>query len=158
LIELARTWSRTRSNQVEAVFAAAGGQWLDCAGARELLRLINSDWSSKPTFLVLFFAPGGNEIVVVDDLHSDSGLKTLIDDAAKNLWIPVRCTGSWAIDSVWPPESKGIGGSFAIIGSDLNALTHPPGDPQVLQRVLQLSSEIALRWAKRQQKPVDSPS
>ncbi len=157
LLELARTWPRTRSNQVEAVFVAAGGQRLDYAGSREVVRLLKSEWSSKPTFLVLFFAPGaGGEILAVEGPQSHFGSKKLIDDAAKSLWIPIRRTDSWAIAPFWPIASAWIGGSIAIIGSNLNAPADAPVDPQVLHRAIQLSSEIALRWAKNQQKPTDS--
>ena len=122
LLELARTWPRTRSNQVEAVFVAAGGQRLDYAGSREVVRLLKSEWSSKPTFLVLFFAPGaGGEILAVEGPQPQFGSKKLIDDAAKSLWIPIRRTDSWAIAPFWPIASAWIGGSIAIIGSDLNA-------------------------------------
>jgi hypothetical protein len=157
LLELARCWPHTRSKQVEAVFVAAGGQRLDYAGSREVVRLLKSEWSSKPTFLVLFFAPGaGGEILAVEGPRSHSGSKKLIDDAAQSLWIPIRPPDPWAIAPFWPIASAWIGGSIAIIGSNLNASADAPVEPQVLHRAIQLSSEVVLRWAKNQQKPTDS--
>jgi len=157
LLELVRNWPRTRSNQVEAFFVAAGGQRLDYAGSREVVRLLRSEWSSKPTFLVLFFAPGaGDELLVCEDIANSSGLKNLVADAATSLWMPIRRTHSWAIAPFWPIASKWSGQYIAIMGSDLKALSHSPVDPQVLHRAIQLSSEIALRWAKYRQKPADS--
>jgi hypothetical protein len=157
LLELARNWPRTRSNQVETVFVAAGGQRLDYAGSREVVRLLRSEWSSKPTFLVLFFAAGaGNELLVCEGIVHYSGLKKLVADAATSLWIPIRRPHSWAIVPFWPIASTWSGQYIAIIGSDLKALSNSSVDPQVLHRAIQLSSEIALRWAKNRQKQADS--
>ena len=61
LLEMAGTWPRTGSRPIELVFVAAGGQRLDHAGSREVVRLLGSEWSSKPSLLQLFFAPGAGE-------------------------------------------------------------------------------------------------
>jgi hypothetical protein len=157
LVELARCWQRSRSKQVEAVFVAAGGQRLDYAGSCEVVHLLKSEWSTKRTFLVLFFAPGaGEELLVSEGVANHSGLKKLVDDAATSLWIPIQHADLFAIAPFWPIASTGAAQRIAIIGSDLNAPSDAPVDPQVLHRAIQLSSEIALRWAKNQQKPADS--
>ena len=157
LLELARCWPRTRSNQVEAVFVAAGGQQLDYAGSCEVVHLLKSEWSTKRTFLVLFFAPGaGDELLACEYRPDPSAMKRLVNDVATSLWIPVQHTDLLAIAPFWPIASTVSVHSIAIIGSDLNAPSDAPVDPQVLHRAIQLSSEIALRWAKNRQKPTDS--
>jgi hypothetical protein len=167
LLELARTWPKTRWNQVEALFVAAGGQRLDYAGSREVLRLLQSERPPKPTFLVLFFAPAaGGDQLVVDGVESHSDMKKLVLDAANGLWIPIpiRCTESWAIASLWPISTRSWPiatmwspvQSIAIIGSDLNVGSGAHVFLQAVSSAIQLSSEIALRWAKQQEKPVDS--
>jgi hypothetical protein len=157
LMELARCWPRTRSNQVEAVFVAAGGQRLDYAGSREVVRLCQSEWPRKPSFLVLFFAPGpGKELLVYEQVADPSAMKRLVDEVSTSLWIPVQRTDLWTIAPLWPIASAWAAQAIAIIGSDLSATSEAQVDPQVLHRAIQLSCEIALRWAKNQQKPVDS--
>ena len=59
----ARSWPRNRSRQIEPVFIAAGGQRLDYAGSREVVRILETEWPRKPTLLVLFFAPGAGEAI-----------------------------------------------------------------------------------------------
>jgi hypothetical protein len=152
LLELARYWPRTRSKEVEAVFVAAGGQRLDYAGAREVVRLLQLEWPSKPSLMILFFAPGaGKELLVCEDTAKPSGLKKLVEDVATSLWIPIQSTPFSAISPFWPIASTRASQSMAIIGSDLNAPSDTPVDPQALHRAIQLSSEIALRWAKNPQ-------
>ena len=58
VLEMARTWPRTAGRPIEPIFVAAGGQGLDDAGCREVVRWLRSEESSKPTLLVVFLAPG----------------------------------------------------------------------------------------------------
>jgi hypothetical protein len=151
LLELARSWPRSKANQVEALFVAAGGQRLDYAGSREVLRLLRSEWSSRPTIIVLFFAPGaGEELLVFEEREYHTGSKNLAEDLAKSLWIPIRRVPRAAIASVCPIGSTPAVKIVAIIGSDLEGRSDATIDPSVLQRVIQLSMEIAMRWSKKQ--------
>ena len=89
LVEMARTWPRIGSRAIEPLFVVAGGQWLDYAGSREVVRLLKSEWSSKPFLLLLFIAPGtGEELFLCTNAPSGWGLATLAEDAAGSLWIP----------------------------------------------------------------------
>ena len=58
LLELARTWPRSRSRLIEPIFIAAGGQRLNYAGSREGVRFLESEATPKPTLLVLFSLRG----------------------------------------------------------------------------------------------------
>ena len=153
LLEMARSWPRTRSNQVEAIFVAAGGHQLDHSGSRELIRLLRAEWPSKPSLLIIFLAPGaGGELRI----YEGSGPNKLAELAATSLWIPIQSTKYRAIAPFWPFECVTTARAIAIIGSDLNALSEVSADPQVLHRAIQLTTEIALRWAKKPQTPVDA--
>ena len=75
LLELARSWPRRRSGQLEPAFIVAGGQRLDYAGSREVVRMLESEWARKPSLLLLLFAPGAElaeSLVRVDGLFGSS--------------------------------------------------------------------------------------
>ena len=83
LVEMARTWPRIGSRAIEPLFVVAGGQRLDYAGSREVVRLLKSEWSSKPFLLMLLFAPGtGEGLFLCTNAPSAWGLATLAEDAA----------------------------------------------------------------------------
>ena len=155
LLEMARSWPRTRSREIEAIFVAAGGQRLDYGGPREVLRLLRKEWPSKPSLLVLFFAPGVGETLHLGECRVGDG--ELVEDAAKSLWIPYESRHHWTMLQSWPFEREWTE-AVALMGSDLNprADSDASADPQTLHRAAQLATEIALRWAKEQQPPPDS--
>lgn len=149
LLEMARTWPRTGPRSIEPVFVAAGGHPLDYAGSREVVRLLKSEWSSTPFLLVLFFAPGaGDELWLCTNAPADSGLDRLAEDAARSLWIPYRGDELFALLSLWPFER--CTPAISVMGSDHRAFDDDTVDPQALSRAAQLATEIALRWAKKQ--------
>lgn len=148
LLETAGSWPRTGSRSIEPVFVAAGGQRLDAAGSREILRLLKSKWSSTPTLLILFFEPGsGDELRLSTCDPLDRGLNKLAEDAARSLWIPHRRDSGYALLTHWPLEHARP--AVALIGSDPSA-SDDSIEPQALHRAGQLAMEIALRWAKTQ--------
>ena len=59
LLEMARTWSGLRTQPIEAVFAATGGQGLDFAGTGAVFQMTEVDADELPTLFVSLFAPGG---------------------------------------------------------------------------------------------------
>lgn len=77
LMELARAWPRTGSRPIEPVFVAAGGQRLDYAGSREVVRLLKSEWMSRPSLLMLLFAPGAGDTVWITTGDRVSGYAIL---------------------------------------------------------------------------------
>ena len=105
LLEMAKTWPRTGSRSIEPVFVAAGGQQADHAGSREVVRLLDSDWASKPSLLILFFAPGaGDGLWLCSNSPSAWGLGKLAEDAARSLWLSCRANDPYALLSLWPFE------------------------------------------------------
>jgi len=148
VLEMARTWPRTGSRPIEPMFLAAGGQRLDDAGCREVVRLLRSDGSGKPSLLVVLLAPGAGEklgLFVFDSLLSD--LYEIVEKATKSLWIPTQDDGIVASLPSWPVQS--FRPAFVVVGSDPWALHDEAVDPQALQRAAQLATEVALRWAKK---------
>jgi hypothetical protein len=156
LMEMARTWPRTGSRPIEPVFVAAGGQRLDYAGSREVVRLLGSEWEARPSLLVPFFAPGAGDTVWLGTSDSvASGTQQLGLDAGHSLWIPVASVPPFALLPLWPFEDYHP--SIALIGSESRTSTPLPADPKALHRAAQLAAEIALRWAKRQRRPDQAP-
>lgn len=157
LLEMARTWPKTGSRSIEPVFVVAGGQALDHAGSREIVRLLKSDWSSGPVLLVLLFAPGaGDELWIGTNMTPAAGLDELAEVAARSLWIPFRKDDPFILLSLWPFEDP-IPAIF-LIGSDPGAFGDGPVDPHALHRAAQLVTEIALRWSRNQEAAaVESP-
>jgi hypothetical protein len=156
LLELARTWPRTGSRGIEPVFVAAGGQRADHAGSREIIRLLESEWASRPTLLMLFFAPGaGDGLKLCSNARIAPSLARLAEDAARSLWLPYRGNDFSALLSVWPFD-KSIP-HVALVGTDHRAFFDDTIDPQVLHQAAQLATEIALRWAKTQKPTVPEP-
>jgi hypothetical protein len=151
LLELARSWPRSRSRQIEPIFVAAGGQRLDYAGSREFLRILEAERPTKPTLLVLFFAPGAGEALrIAENATLTSDLRALAKGAAESLWVP-----SWGVDRralvpFWPFAKTKAAEPIALIGSDPMAFFDDSVSPEALHRAAQLATEIALRWAKTQ--------
>ncbi len=155
LLEMARSWSRTGSRPVEPVFVATGDELLERAASRELVRLLRSEWTGKPTLLVLLVGPGaGKRLGIFAAEASPSGLYDLVDDAARSLWIPTQNEDVLASASIW--SYGAYRPAVAIVGSDPRALFGDVVDPQALTLAAQLATEIALRWAK-QPKPTATP-
>ena len=154
LLEMARTWPRTAGRPIEPMFVAAGGQGLDDAGCREVVRLLRSDESSKPTLLLVFLAPGAGEklgLFVFESLLYD--LFELVENATQGLWIPILDDPALAIIPPWPVQAYHP--AVVVTGSARRLLDDDSVDPQALHRAAQLATEIALRWAKKR-KPTDS--
>ncbi len=155
LLEMARSWPRISARPVEPVFVATGDELLERAASRELVRLLRSEWSGKPTLLVLLVGPGaGNRLGIFAAEAAPSGLYDLVDDAARSLWIPTQNEDVLASASLW--SHGAYRPSVAIVGSDPRAFFGDAVDPQALSLAAQLATEIALRWAK-QPKPTATP-
>jgi hypothetical protein len=152
LLEMARSWQRNRLNPIEAVFVAAGGQRLDRAGSREVVRRLQSEWQSNPSLLVLLFAPGAGEELLIGVGASRVG--EIAVEAARSLWIPHQIYHQWTMIQLWPFEKWGE--VAALMGSDPNEFFEASVHPAVLQRAAQLATEIALRWAKKQRTAPES--
>ena len=155
LLEMARGWSRTRSMPIEAVFVAAGGQRLDYAGSREVVRLLQSEWPAKPSLLLLFFAPGaGGERRVFPIVSlARPGMDELVKDVARSLWIPIKSFADpWSHFQLWPFERKFRAAQVVVFtGSGSPPAADASVDTHVLEHAAQLATEIALRWARKQQ-------
>ncbi len=146
LIELARSWPRDRSRQIEPVFIAAGGQRIDYAGSREVVRIVETEWPRKPTLLVLFFAPGAGEAIRI--APGMTHLQELANESAKSLWIPIWGDDCWTLSPFWPLEEVRAE-PIALIGSEPTMFFESAVSPEALHRAAQLATEIALRWAKK---------
>jgi hypothetical protein len=159
LLELARSWPRSRSRQIEPIFIAAGGQRLNYAGSREVVRFLESEATGKPTLLVLFFAPGaGDAIRIAENAPLSSGLRDLAKDAAASLWIPTWGDDPHTLLSFWPFEKMKAVEPIALIGSNPKAFFDASVSPEALHRAAQLATEIALRWAKKQTPQAPAPN
>jgi hypothetical protein len=155
LLELARSWPRNRSRQIEPVFIAAGGQRIDYAGSREVIRILETEWPKKPTLLVLFFAPGAGEAIRIAPGFKD--LQALAKESAESLWIPIRGDDCWTLFPFWPFDDVRPAEPIGLIGSDPTAFFDSSVSPEALHRAAQLAAEIALRWARqRREKPATS--
>jgi hypothetical protein len=155
LLEMARSWPRTGSRPIEPIFVASGGQHLDHAGSREVVRMLRSDWSGKPSLLVLLFAPGaGDKLRLFAAGSPASDLDELVRGAARGLWIPIQHEELLAPIPPWPFGEYRP--AVALVGSDPSARLADSVDPQALHRAAQLATEIALRWGK-QQKAAGAP-
>jgi len=153
LLEMARTWSPSRSPRVEIVFAATGGQMFDFAGARAMFQSLHVESGGVPTLLVLWFAPGiGSKLMVVS-----RNLRDLAEAAAKSLWIPHRLASrSYRHPDLWP-SLLAHGDSVSLITARyLDEFERKDVvDPACLQTAAQLATEIALRWTKKQRQTPD---
>jgi hypothetical protein len=162
LLELARSWPRQRRAQVEPVFIAAGGQQLDYAGSREVVRMLESQWPRKPSLLLLLFAPGAeagaesSEAILRIAGLSPSG-HALATSAAKSLWIPNRSDDWTALFSLWPFEKVTAAEPIAVVGSGPGNAPGAGLAPESLDRVAQLAMEITLRWARIQKEKPAAP-
>jgi hypothetical protein len=146
LLELARSWQRGRHHAIEAVFVAAGGQGLDHAGSREVVHSLRSDWQANPSLLILLFAPGAGEELLIGT--GDIKVGEIAALAATSLWIPHQLGHRLTMYRFWPfPKWTEVA---ALIGSNPREFSDSRVGPEALQRAAQLASEIALRWAKKQ--------
>jgi len=154
LLEMARTWSPLRSQNVEILFAATGGQAYDFAGARSLGGWLQAESREIPTLLLIWFAPGiGREFTIVSHECRDLAFR-----AAKSLWLPhspppvlFRSVDLW-------PADRSHRDFIALFSA--RYLDQSPKkdviDPATLSHTAQLVTEIAMRWIKSQQTPPDS--
>jgi hypothetical protein len=144
LLEMARAWPKAASERVEARFAATGGDALDFAGLRGLVRAIRSEWEPKPTLVVGILAPGVSPKLTL----ASPGLLALAEQAAGDLWIPHGVMEANRVDLVWPFGREGTA-FVALVGEP-----GPTGTVEVASGSLthagQLAAEIALRWARQQ--------
>ena len=148
LIELARTWPKSREQRIEVVALAAAGETLSVPGSQELLRRARAEWEPKPTLTVVVYGPGLGRELVVDAFPQHR----LVLEAAEGLWVPIRLPSLnpfsaqrvlWPLRTVFPDYVIMAGaGSFEPAG--------PVLDPAALGRAEQLASEIVLRWARSQ--------
>jgi hypothetical protein len=148
VLEMARTWPKAGSRAIEPVFAAVGGQQLDHAGSREVIRRLRSEWSSRPTLLIYLLAPGaGRELGLFTMDSLDSDLHELAREAAKSLWVPIQDGGPVTMFPGWPFDDDQP--AVALIGSEPRARHDDSVDAQALHRAAQLATEIALRGARK---------
>jgi len=152
LLELARSWPGSRSERLETICVAAGGQRLGHAGAREVLRLLKREWQDKPTLLVIVHGPGiGEEIVIAARRN-----RPLAATAANDLWIPHRTMTTnpfSALTFLWPFQNS-FKDYVALFGVGCLGEKETKLDGGALDRTAQLCTEISLRWARQQrQKP-----
>lgn len=152
LLELARSWPRTGSRPIEPVFVAVGGQHLDHAGSREVVRRLRSDWAKQPSLLILLLAPGAGEALWLSTRERPGEwlwtTAEVAHAAARGLWIPSRVVPLPALLRFWP--LAGWGPVVALMGSNPRDYAGAAADPAALARAAQLATEIALRWAKHE--------
>jgi hypothetical protein len=149
LLELARTWAKPRSDRVETILVAVGGQEYDRAGDRALAQIMESEWSRKPTLIFALAAPGiGQELTLISTVD-------LVREAAESLWVPHRFEAMFRFsprrgipEKVYPLLS-GSGEQVVLIAGKWNDESSPDLDPQTLSRTAQLVEEVALRWGKQ---------
>lgn len=153
LLELARSWPVSRSERLETICVAAGGQRLGHAGAREVLRMINREWEDKPTLLVIVHGPGNGQELAIEARRN----RPLAATAAKDLWIPHRTMTAnpfSAVTFLWPFQDS-FKDYVALFGGGCLGEKETKLDGGALDRTAQLCTEISLRWARQQrQKPV----
>ena len=140
LLEMARSWPRNRSRPIEPVFVAAGGQRLDYAGSREVVRLLKSEWPAKPSLLLLFFAPapaqniasfrsylfmGGLQNSPCPIHHfSLSRMDELVEMWRKASGFRFRLTDPWSHLLFWPFERKLMAAEVAVVVLTAPTLSH----------------------------------
>lgn len=146
LFEMARAWPRVHDHRVETRFMAAGGQTLDLAGLRDLVRQVRDVWPRKPTLVIGVWSPGLGERLTL--ASPSPALESLATGAARGLWAPHGATQEVMLWSdLWPfgevdPEF------VALIGA-ADGARGPSIDPEAMRRAAQLGAEIALRWARQ---------
>ncbi len=152
LLELARSWPGSRSERLETICVAAGGQRLGHAGAREVLRLLKREWQDKPTLLVIVHGPGIGQEIVIEARRN----RPLAATAANDLWIPHRTMTTnpfSALTFLWPFQNS-FKDYVALFGVGCLGEKETKLDGGALDRTAQLCTEISLRWARQQrQKP-----
>jgi len=157
LLELARGWPRGTDSRIESRFVASGGRTLDSAGLRALVHAIGTEWPARPTLIVDWLAPGiGPGLALLEQ-----GTETLAATAARDLWIPHRVVHRAVVGRQhWPLGRHGpafvgmVGDAVAAHRAPVAALAI---EPDALGRAAQLATEVALRWARRKQKPDEKP-
>jgi hypothetical protein len=156
LLELAHTLPSSLKERVEIEFAALGLQSLDHAGARALSGKRSDIRLAKPTLYIHLIAPESrNEIILVG--RGDA--LSLAESAAKGLWIPHRVaprTGSWSDCAIIAARLENAS-CVCLIGDtafdrerlfDQRSHAACESDHAALGIVVQLATEIALRWAR----------
>ncbi len=148
LLEMARTWPRYRLERFEPVLAAAGGMTCGMAGVRELVRLSEDAWRTRPTLLIMILAPGvGPTLAIQGQPRSMLGRAT---EAAESLWLPAQPL-SWRLrmrlGRLWPASTKGL--DQVVLAGSLSGADEDAFNQEALGRAAQLATEIALRWARQ---------
>ena len=150
LVEMARAWPKSWLERFEPVLVAAGGMNIGFTGIGEVVRMIQQEWTEKPTLLLVVLAPGvGKDVTICGRPKS---LLRQAGEAAKSLWIPVltvRAQPGFPMGQFWPVPSKSCD-HLVLTGASYRDEKPPPVDPDALGRAAQLASEIALRWVRRQ--------
>ncbi len=153
LLELARGWPPGTDRRIETRFVATGGRTLDQAGLRTLLHVMDTQWPPVPTLIVDWLAPGiGRGLSLLEH-----GTETLAATAARDLWIPHRviyraavCCQHWPLGRHGPGYIGMVGDAVAGSRAPIDSTAI---DADALGRTAQLATEVALRWARRKQKP-----
>ncbi len=157
LLELAHGWPRGTDSRFETRFVATGGRTLDRAGFRALVHAIGTEWPAMPTLIVDWLAPGIGPGL---SLH-EQGTETLAATAARDLWIPHRVIHRAAVGRQHWPLGRHGPAYIGMVGDAIAASRGPAGasaiEPDALGRTAQLATEVALRWARRKQKPEEKP-
>ena len=156
LLELARGWPRATDSRIESRFVATGGRTLDRAGLRALIQAIGTEWPARPTLVVDWLAPGSAR----DSLFWSRGPKC-------SRRRPPATSGSPTAWSTAPRLAASTGHWAATDRptSAWSATPSPRTGPQSLtanrarrsRPRAQLATEVALRWARRKQKPEERP-
>jgi hypothetical protein len=153
LLELARTWPRGTHARIETRFVATGGRALDRAGLHALARAIACEWPARPTLVVDWLAPGiGTGLALMEE-----GTAQLAVSAAEDLWIPHHVIHLAGVRrELWPFGRKGPG-YVGMVGDAIDKPADPAQgiDPDALARAAQLATEVALRWARKEQARVE---
>jgi hypothetical protein len=145
LMELARSWPKSRLLRIETVLMVAAGPSPGVPGTQEVLRRVHTEWPLKPTLLIVVYGPGLGRELVVDACP----LRRLVFEAAQGLWVPIRLLNRnpfsahrmrWPFRNPFPDQ-------VTLTGADSFGSSAPDLDLPAVGRAEQLASEIALRWA-----------
>ncbi len=146
LVEMARTWPRGTDRRIEARFVVAGGQLLDSAGLRALVRAIEVSWPRKRTLVIGLWSPALGppfelgEGAVRPGISGESPLEPRPSTSGSR----TRSFG------VVPDLGIGRAGDSEIVTIAGGAKETPGREmrPESLVLAAQLATETALRWAK----------
>jgi hypothetical protein len=147
LLELARTWPKSREQRLEVVATIAAGQTPFVPGSQDLQRRVQKEWEPKSTLLVVVYGPGLGRDLVVDAFPD----RQIVREAAEGLWVPIRLMSQNPLSAQrvrWPLRAS-FPERVVMAGAESFQSREPVLDPAALGRAEQLTSEIVLRWARR---------